>query len=88
MSKRVMATNRSKARQAKRARGPAGRPGPAGPPGEKITPAEILAVVDKQFMQIQIQLDIQLKRIAQVQQQLDEVQSIVKDAVGKRRRTG
>jgi|SRR5687768_7304678 len=61
--------------------GPPGPPGPAGPAGPRITSVEILALVDGQFTEIRRQLDVQLRRIAQMQHQLDEVQMLVKSAV-------
>jgi collagen triple helix repeat protein len=56
-------------------RGPAGPPGPAGP---RMRPAEVLALVDDQFMEIRKQLDLQLKRTAQLQFQLDQIHGLVK----------
>jgi hypothetical protein len=61
-------------------RGPAGPPGPAGP---KMRPAEVLALVDDQFMEIRKQLDLQLKRTAQLQLQLDQIHGLVKQLVNQ-----
>lgn len=58
-------------------RGPAGAPGaqgPAGPVGPKMKAAEVLALVDDQFVQVRKQLDIQLLRTGQLQAQLDSIQ--------------
>jgi hypothetical protein len=49
-------------------RGPAGAQGPQGPP---IPRGDILAVVEDQFSEIRKQLDIQLERTVQLQQQID-----------------
>ncbi len=61
-------------------RGPAG---PAGPEGPKMRPAEVLALVDDQFNEIRKQLDLQLKRFAQVQVQLDQIHGLVKKLVNE-----
>ena len=45
--------------------------GPAGPAGPAASRADILAAVDDQFTDIRKRLDIQLVRIAQLQQELD-----------------
>jgi hypothetical protein len=62
------------------ARGPAGPPGPAGP---KMRPAEVLALVEDQFGEIRKQLDLQLKRFAQLQAQLDQIHGLVKQLVNQ-----
>lgn len=63
--------------------GPAGPRGPAGPPGPKPSSADILVVVDDQFAALRSQLDVQLTRMAQIQRQLDEIQSLVKKALSQ-----
>ncbi len=61
-------------------RGPAGPPGPAGP---RMRPAEVLALVDDQFMEIRKQLALQLTRTAQLQLQLDQIHGLVKQLVNQ-----
>jgi hypothetical protein len=61
-------------------RGPAG---PAGPAGPKMRSAEVLALVDDQFNEIRKQLDLQLKRTAQLQLQLDQIHGLVKQLVNQ-----
>ena len=60
------------------ARGPAGRRGPIGP---SVTKADILAVVDDQFKMLRKQLETQLTRTGQIQQQLDQIHLLVKGLV-------
>ena len=48
-----------------------------------MRPAEVLALVDDQFMEIRKQLDLQLKRTAQLQQQLDQIHGLVKRLVNE-----
>jgi hypothetical protein len=65
------------------ARGAQGRPddrGLAGPPGI-VRPAEVLAVVDDQLDAIRKALEIQVHRMAQLQQQLDQIQGLVKQVL-------
>ena len=59
-------------------RGPQGERGPAGPP---VRRADMLAVVDDQFNEIRKQLDLQLTRTGQLQQQLDQIHGLVKQLV-------
>ncbi len=59
-------------------RGPRGPRGPAGPPGRrgaigKAAPYEDLQALNEQIEQIRHELDIQLRRMAQIQQQLDHL---------------
>ena len=68
---------------ARGARGERGPAGPAGPAGPKMRPAEVLALVDDQFMEIRKQLDVQLKRTAQLQVQLDQIHGLVKRLVNE-----
>lgn len=62
------------------ARGERGRRGPVGPAGPKMRAAEVLALVDDQFVEIRKQLNIQLQRTAQLQMQLDKIQKNTTDA--------
>jgi Collagen triple helix repeat (20 copies) len=64
-------------------RGVQGERGPAGPAGPKMRPAEVLALVDDQFLEIRKQLDLQLKRTAQLQLQLDQIHALVKQLVNQ-----
>ena len=59
----------------KGARGPQGVPGPAGPP---VKGTDVLDIVEKQIDDIHRDLDIQMKRIAQIQQQMDELRAMVR----------
>ena len=62
------------------ARGLTGARGPAGP---KMRPGEVLALVEDQFGEIRLQLDLQLKRTAQLQAQLDQIHNLVKALVSQ-----
>lgn len=54
--------------------------GPAGPAGPRMKAAEVLALVDDQFVEIRKQLDIQLQRTGQLQVQLDKIQKNTSEA--------
>jgi hypothetical protein len=71
------------ARGAQGKRGLQGERGPAGPAGPKMRPAEVLALVDDQFLVIRKQLDVQLTRTAQLQLQLDQIHALVKQLVNE-----
>lgn len=58
--------------------GPTGPAGPPGPTGPKMRRSEVIAMVEDQFVVIRRQLDTQLARTAQIQQQLDQIQAVVK----------
>ena len=45
--------------------------------------AEVLAPVDDQFLEIRKQLDLQLKRTAQLQLQIDRIHALVKQLVNE-----
>jgi hypothetical protein len=45
--------------------------------------AEVLALVDDQFMGIRKQLDLNLTRMGQVQVQLDEIHGLLKQLVSR-----
>lgn len=64
------------------ATGERGVRGPAGPAGPKMKPAEVLALVEDQFVQIRKQFDVQLMRTAQLQVQLDKIQKNTTEACG------
>ena len=59
-------------------RGAPGRPGPAGP---KINRADVLAMVDDQFLDIRKEMAAQLTRMAQIQMQLDQIYVMLKKLV-------
>lgn len=67
-------------RGARGARGVTGARGPAGP---KMKAAEVLALVDDQFVLIRKQLDLNLARMAQLQAQLDQIHGLVKKLVAE-----
>jgi hypothetical protein len=46
-----------------------------------VRPAEVLAVVDDQLDAIRKALEIQVHRMAQLQQQLDQIQGLVKQVL-------
>ena len=48
-----------------------------------MRPAEVLAMVDDQFIGIRKQLDLQLKRTEQLQAQLDQIHGLVKRIVNE-----
>ena len=73
-------------------RGPAGQMGPQGPVGERghrgqvgtaalsagMAPALAFLAVDEQIDSIKHELDLQLRRMAQLQQQLDQLRAVVR----------
>jgi hypothetical protein len=50
-------------------------PGPVGPP---VKGSDVLEIVEKQIDDIHRDLDVQLNRIAQIQQQMDELRTLVR----------
>jgi hypothetical protein len=50
-------------------------PGPVGPPARG---SDVLEIVEKQIDDIHRDLDVQLNRIAQIQQQMDELRALVR----------
>ena len=61
-------------------RGERGLQGPVGPAGPKMKAAEVLALVDDQFVEIRKQLALQLQRTGQLQVQLDKIQKNTTEA--------
>jgi hypothetical protein len=73
-------------------RGPAGQAGPQGPVGERghrgpagtaalsagIAPALAFVAVEEQIDAIKHELDVQLRRMAQIQEQLNQLRAIVR----------
>jgi hypothetical protein len=49
-----------------------------GPPGPKLKRADVVAMIDDQLTHLRRQLDVQLSRMAQIQQQLDQIHVVVK----------
>jgi hypothetical protein len=62
----------------KGARGPQGTPGLVGPTGDA---GDVLEIVEKQIDDIHRELAAQMKRIAQLQHQLDELRATVRRAI-------
>jgi prefoldin subunit 5 len=50
-------------------------PGPTGP---AVKGNDVLEIVEKQIDDIHRDLDVQMKRIAQIQQQMDELRAMVR----------
>ncbi len=61
--------------------GTRGRTGPAGPAGPKMQRAEILAVVDDQFVEVRRNFKTQLKHTTTIQKQLDEIHDLLKKLI-------
>jgi hypothetical protein len=58
-------------------------PGPVGPPVKgsdalDMVGSDLLEIVEKQIDDIHRDLDVQMKRIAQIQQQMDELRDMVR----------
>jgi hypothetical protein len=62
-------------------RGKRGEIGPTGPTGPKASRADILAMVEDQFVEIRKEMSLQLSRMAQIQVQLDQIQTMLKKLV-------
>jgi hypothetical protein len=75
------ARGKTSARGDRGERGVAGPPRPAGPPGHTPSRADVLAMVDDQFMEIRKKLGLQLTRMGQIQTQLDQIHALVKELV-------
>ena len=50
----------------------------AGPLGPKLKRADVVAMVDDQLTYLRRQIDVQVTRMGQIQQQLDQIHSVVK----------
>jgi collagen triple helix repeat protein len=61
-------------------RGPIGKPGRTGPPGVQGPKQrnEVLEIMEKHFDDVYQQLEVQLKRMAQMQAQLDVLEATVR----------
>jgi collagen triple helix repeat protein len=61
-------------------RRPIGKPGRTGPPGVQGTQQrnEVLEIMEKHFDDVYQQLEVQLKRMAQIQAQLDVLEATVR----------
>ena len=63
------------------AAGMRGRRGPAGPAGPKVQRAEILAVVDDEFVEVRRNFKAQLKHTTKIQKQLDDIHGLLKKLI-------
>jgi hypothetical protein len=63
--------------------GPPGPIGHTGPTGPKLQRADVLAMVEDQFAELRRQLDVQLVRMSQIQQQLDQIHSAIKRLIAQ-----
>jgi len=61
--------------------GARGRTGPAGPAGRKVQRAEILAVVDDQFVEVRQNFKTQLEHTTKIQRQLDDIHGLLKKLI-------
>src|SRR5260370_1102023 len=57
------------------ARGPQGEPGPE---GSSVRGSDVLEIVERQIDDIHRDLNVQMRRIAQIQQQMDELRAMVR----------
>jgi len=46
-----------------------------------MTRADVLAMVEDQFQELRKQLDVQLVRMSQIQQQLDQIHAAIKQLI-------
>jgi hypothetical protein len=76
-----MATRRTGKTGLRGKTGARGRTGPTGPPGPKVQRAEILAVVDDQFVEVRRNFKTQLKHSTKIQKQLDEIHGLLKKLI-------
>lgn len=76
-----MATEKTGNRGLRGKTGARGRTGPTGPPGPKVQRAEILAVVDDQFVEVRRNFKTQLKHTSKIQTQLDEIHDLLKKLI-------
>jgi hypothetical protein len=67
----------------KGATGPRGARGERGPAGPAPTRSQIIQAVHAEFGELRKQLHVQLERTAQMQQQLDAIQNLLKRALEK-----
>jgi hypothetical protein len=77
----MMATKKAGKRGLRGRTGARGRAGPTGPPGRKVQRAEILAVVDDQFVEVRKNFKTQLKHTTKIQTQLDEIHGLLKKLI-------
>lgn len=63
--------------------GPIGPAGPVGPAGPKVSRADVLEMVEDQFLEIRKELGLQLARMGQIQTQLDQIQKLLKKLVSE-----
>jgi hypothetical protein len=55
--------------------------GPAGPAGPRISRADVIAMVEDQFVEIRKEMSLQLQRMGQIQVQLDQIAVMLKKLV-------
>jgi hypothetical protein len=79
----TMATKKTGKRGRRGKTGARGRTGRAGPAGPKVQRAEILAVVDDQFIEVRRNFKTQLKHTTKIQTQLDEIHGLLKTLIEK-----
>jgi hypothetical protein len=58
--------------------GPQGAQGARGPIGPTMKRADVLAMVDDQFVSIRQELSLQFSRLGQIQVQLDQIHTMLK----------
>lgn len=68
-------------RGAKGQAGVRGLVGPAGPIGPQVKRADVLAMVEDQFVEMRKEMALQLARMAQIQAQLDQIHTMVKKLI-------
>jgi hypothetical protein len=62
-------------------RGATGKKGPPGHDGRSITGHEVLEIVEQQIDHIHHELDVQMKRMAQLQAEVDELRATIRRAL-------
>ncbi len=60
------------------AQGARGATGLTGPKGPRVNRADVLAMVDDQFLDIRKEMALQLTRMSQIQMQLDQIYTMLK----------
>ena len=78
---------RSSAKGAAGERGATGPPGPAGPAGPPLHKIDVLAMVEDHFGELRRELRQQLTRMEGVQEQLDQIHSVLKRLLDHEQRT-
>ncbi len=81
MAKRAKAKTGRGAIGPRGAQGTRGATGLTGPEGPRVNRADVLAMVDDQFVGIRKEMSLQLTRMAQIQVQLDQIHTMLKKLV-------